>query len=64
MNPLLSKKLNKMTKWIVVNIVVNTCISLGISVHAQVEGLWEIKKVTVGDQTMTPLAKWTRITTI
>jgi hypothetical protein len=61
MYPLLSKKLNKMTKWIVANIVVSTCISLGIHAYAQVEGLWEIRKVTVGDQTMTPLAKWTRM---
>jgi hypothetical protein len=50
-----------MTKWIVANIVVNTFVLFGISVYAQVEGLWEINKVTVGDQTMTPLAKWTRI---
>ena len=50
-----------MTKWIVANIVVSTCISLGIHAYAQVEGLWEIRKVTVGDQTMTPHAKWTRM---
>ena len=50
-----------MTKWIVANIVVNTFVLFGISVHAQVEGLWEIRKVSVGDQIMTPVAKWTRI---
>ncbi len=50
-----------MTKWIVANIVVNTFVLFGISVHAQVEGIWEIRKVTVGDQTMTPVSKWTRI---
>lgn len=29
--------------------------------YAQIEGLWEIKQVTVGNQMMTPTAKWTRI---
>ena len=50
-----------MTKWIITAVLVTTLKFLGISVNAQVEGLWEIRKVTVGDQTMTPLAKWTRI---
>jgi len=43
-----------MTKYIITAIVVGSFEFLGISVCAQVEGLWEISKVTV-------LAKWTRI---
>jgi len=50
-----------MTKWIITALVVSTFEFLGIPANAQVEGLWEIRKVTVGDRTMTPLAKWTRI---
>jgi hypothetical protein len=35
---------------------------VSVSVKAQsVIGLWEIKEVTMGDQAMTPVAKWTQI---
>ncbi len=37
-------------------------ITTGISTQAQeVTGFWEIKKVEMEDQSMTPVAKWTRI---
>ncbi len=27
-------------------------------INAQLEGLWEVKRVTVGEEVMTPVAKW------
>ena len=32
-----------------------------VQINAQPTGFWEITKVSVGDQEMTPVAKWTRI---
>ncbi len=32
-----------------------------ILTHAQIEGLWLVTDVSMGDQSMTPVAKWTRI---
>ena len=29
-----------------------------ITLGGQIEGLWEVEKVTVGEETMTPVAKW------
>lgn len=29
-----------------------------LSANAQITGLWEVKEVTVGDEAMTPVAKW------
>lgn len=34
-----------------------------ILTHAQIEGLWLVTDVSIGDQSMTPVAKWTRINT-
>lgn len=36
--------------------------TIGFTVQAQkITGLWEVTKVEMGDQSMTPVAKWTRI---
>ncbi len=31
------------------------------TMHAQVSGMWEFTKVTLGDEEVTPVAKWTRL---
>ncbi|MDX1940466.1 MAG: hypothetical protein SFU99_07935 [Saprospiraceae bacterium] len=36
-------------------------ISLHINVIAQIEGLWIVKKVLVGNEVMTPVAKWVQL---
>ncbi|MBK7872625.1 MAG: hypothetical protein IPJ74_19060 [Saprospiraceae bacterium] len=44
-------------------IILFTCflILLHINVIAQIEGLWIVKKVLVGNEVMTPVAKWVKL---
>ena len=39
-------------------IVITIC---SVQINAQPTGFWEVTKVSVGDQEMTPIAKWTKI---
>ncbi len=42
--------------WIILSCLLTSC-----TVNKQLEGLWQIEKVKIGDEEMTPIAKWTRI---
>ena len=41
-------------------IILLLCLLIVTTSYAQIVGLWEVKKVLVGEETMTPVAKWFR----